>query len=38
MFDVYLSGRKRLLVVPRGDIIPPDLRGNWRKTKQAVGP
>jgi hypothetical protein len=29
MYDVYLSGRNGLLVVPRDYSIPSDLSGNW---------
>lgn len=36
MYDVYLSRRNDLLVVPRGSSIPMALSGNWRKRKRAV--
>ena len=37
MFDVYLNGRRDLLVVRRGFPIPPnDASGRWRKRKRRV--
>ena len=36
MYDVYLNGRKDLLVVPRGQSIPSEMAGSWRKKKRAV--
>ena len=37
MFDVYLNGRRDLLVVPRGFPVPPsDASGRWRKRKRRV--
>ena len=37
MFDVYLNGRRDLLVVRRGFPIPPsDVSGRWRKGKRRV--
>jgi hypothetical protein len=36
MYDVYLNGRNDLLVVLRGDSIPSDVNGGWRKKKRAV--
>lgn len=36
MFDVYLNGRRDLLVVPRGFAIPAGLDGNWKRKKRAV--
>jgi hypothetical protein len=37
MFDVYLSGRRDLLVVRKGFPIPlVDSSGRWRKTKRRV--
>ena len=37
MFDIYLNGRRDLLVVPRGFPIPPgDASGRWRKRKRKV--
>ena len=35
MYDVYLNGKNDLLVVRRGQSVPSDLRGNWKK-KRAV--
>ena len=35
MFDVYLNGRRDLLVVRRGFPIPPsEASGRWRKRKR----
>lgn len=37
MFDVYLNGRRDLLVVRRGFPIPSgDVSGRWRKRKRQV--
>ena len=37
MFDVYLNGRRDLLVVRRGFPIPPsDATGRWRKRKRRI--
>jgi hypothetical protein len=37
MFDVYLNGRRDLLVVRRGFPIPvDDASGKWRKRKRKV--
>ena len=38
MFDVYLSNRRDLLVVPKGFLIPPggDRSTKWRKSKRKV--
>jgi hypothetical protein len=37
MFDVYLNGRRDLLVVSRGVSIPTaDASGGWRKRKRRV--
>lgn len=36
MFDIYLNGRRDLLVVPRGFAIPAGLDGSWRRKKRAV--
>ena len=37
MFDVYLNGRRDLLVVRRGFPIPPsDASSRWRKGKRRV--
>jgi hypothetical protein len=37
MFDVYLNGRRDLLVVRRGFPIPVgDASGRWRKRKRRV--
>jgi hypothetical protein len=33
MYDVYLSGRNGLLVVPRDYSIPSDLSGNWAEVR-----
>lgn len=36
MYDIYVNHRNDLLVVPRGNSIPSDLTGKWRKKKPAV--
>ena len=37
MFDVYLNGRRDLLVVRRGGPVPSsDASGRWRKRKRRV--
>ena len=36
MFDVYLSGKRDLLVVSRGLPIPVGTLGRWRKSKKKV--
>lgn len=36
MFDIYLNGRRDLLVVPRGFAIPAGLDGSWKRKKRAV--
>jgi hypothetical protein len=36
MYDVYLSARSGLLVVPRGNSIPSNLAGDWRGKKRTV--
>ena len=35
-YDVYVNGRKELLVVPGGTGIPPNLPGAWRRRKRAT--
>lgn len=36
MFDVYLSGRRDLLVVSKGLPLPTHKSGRWRKSKKRV--
>ncbi|SFQ23332.1 hypothetical protein SAMN05216330_12032 [Bradyrhizobium sp. Ghvi] len=36
MFDIYLNGRRDLLVVPKGLAIPAGMDGNWKRKKRAV--
>jgi hypothetical protein len=36
MFDVYLSGKRDLLVVGKGLSIPAGTSGRWRKSKKRV--
>nr|WP_091966229.1 hypothetical protein [Bradyrhizobium shewense] len=36
MFDIYLNGRRDLLVVPRGFAIPAEVAGSWKRKKRAV--
>ncbi|QOZ11703.1 hypothetical protein XH96_32450 [Bradyrhizobium sp. CCBAU 51765] len=36
MFDIYVNGRRDLLVVPRGFAIPTGLAGSWKRKKRAV--
>lgn len=36
VYDVYLNGKKGLLVVARGSSVPSDLSGNWKLKKRAV--
>jgi hypothetical protein len=36
MFDVYLNGRRDLLVVRKGLPIPTGKSGRWRKSKKKV--
>ena len=36
MFDVYLSGKRDLLVVSRGLPIPDGKSGRWRKSRKKV--
>nr|WP_225708092.1 hypothetical protein [Bradyrhizobium cenepequi] len=36
MFDVYLSGKRDLLVVRKGLPIPTRTSGRWRKSKKKV--
>ena len=37
MFDVYLNGRRDLLVVRRGfPVAPNDASGRWRKRKRRI--
>jgi len=36
MYDLYLSRRHDLLVVPQGVAVPPSLEGIWRRKKRGV--
>jgi hypothetical protein len=36
MFEVYLNGKRALLVVPKGLPIPKSETGRWRKKKTKV--
>ncbi|MGY4177683.1 hypothetical protein ACVIHH_002974 [Bradyrhizobium sp. USDA 4518] len=36
MYDVYLNGRKEILVVARGKDLPPEVGGSWRMKKRWV--
>jgi hypothetical protein len=36
MYDVYLNGRKDLLIIPTGARLPVGTSGKWRLKKRAV--